>query len=286
MKEKEKLIIETSIKLFATKGFNATSVQEIVNECDISKGAFYLYFKSKEALLLAIMNYYFTMITDKVNEIENEDLSPYDKFQKQLECQLIEICKHKEFIIMQIRENAMPFNDEIHDLLSEMKMNTHRYYRRRLFGIYGKKIEPYFWDITMMIQGFFHSYLELVMLDKIDLDFSYLSHFILRRTDDLVDGLLKSGDKPVLSFEKLDDLVKDFTSSSRINESTLIHMIQDALEVAEEESIRISLEVIREEIQKDETRPVVIKGMLMNLAEDSSMKHLINALKHFYQIQS
>ncbi|WGG46131.1 helix-turn-helix domain containing protein [Rossellomorea sp. DA94] len=285
MKEKEKLIIETSIKLFATKGFNATSVQEIVNECDISKGAFYLYFKSKEALLLAIMNYYFTMITDKVNEIENEDLSPYDKFQKQLECQLIEICKHKEFIIMQIRENAMPFNDEIHDLLSEMKMNTHRYYRRRLFGIYGKKIEPYFWDITMMIQGFFHSYLELVMLDKIDLDFSYLSHFILRRTDDLVDGLLKSGDKPVLSFEKLDDLVKDFTSSSRITESTLIHMIQDALEVAEDESIRISLEVIREEIQKDETRPVVIKGMLVNLAEDTSMKHLMNALRHFYQIQ-
>ncbi|WP_226671798.1 TetR/AcrR family transcriptional regulator [Rossellomorea aquimaris] len=285
MKEKEKLIIETSIKLFATKGFNATSVQEIVNECDISKGAFYLYFKSKEALLLAIMNYYFTMITDKVNEIENEDLSPYDKFQKQLECQLIEICKHKEFIIMQIRENAMPFNDEIHDLLSEMKMNTHRYYRRRLFGIYGKKIEPYFWDITMMIQGFFHSYLELVMLDKIDLDFSYLSHFILRRTDDLVDGLLKSGDKPVLSFEKLDDLVKDFTTSTRINESTLIHMIQDALEVAEDENIRISLEVIREEIQKDETRPVVIKGMLVNLAEDSSMKHLVNALRHFYQIQ-
>ena len=285
MKEKEKLIIETSIKLFATKGFNATSVQEIVNECDISKGAFYLYFKSKEALLLAIMNYYFTMITDKVNEIENEDLSPYNKFQKQLECQLIEICKHKEFIIMQIRENAMPFNDEIHDLLSEMKMNTHRYYRRRLFGIYGKKIEPYFWDITMMIQGFFHSYLELVMLDKIDLDFSYLSHFILKRTDDLVDGLLKSGDKPVLSFEKLDDLVKDFTSSTRINESTLIHMIQDALEVSEEENIRISLEVIREEIQKDETRPVVIKGMLVNLAEDSSMKHLMNALRHFYQIQ-
>ncbi|PFA68331.1 TetR family transcriptional regulator [Bacillus sp. AFS015802] len=284
MKEKEKLIIETSIKLFATKGFNATSVQEIVNECDISKGAFYLYFKSKEALLLAIMNYYFKMITDKVNEIENEDLPPYEKFQKQLECQLIEICKHKEFIIMQIRENAMPFNDEIHDLLSEMKMNTHRYYRRRLFGIYGKKIEPYFWDITMMIQGFFHSYLELVMLDKIDLDFSYLSHFILRRTDDLVDGLLKSGDKPVLSFEKLDDLVKDFTSSSRINESTLVHMIQDALEMTEDENIRISLEVLKEEIQKDETRPVVIKGMLVNLAEDSSMKHLMNALRQFYQI--
>ncbi|WP_201714857.1 TetR/AcrR family transcriptional regulator [Rossellomorea arthrocnemi] len=285
MKEKEKLIIETSIKLFASKGFNATSVQEIVNECDISKGAFYLYFKSKEALLLAIMNYYFKMITDKVNEIENEDLSPYEKFQKQLECQLIEICKHKEFIIMQIRENAMPFNDEIHDLLSEMKMNTHRYYKRRLFGIYGKKIEPYFWDITMMIQGFFHSYLELVMLDKIELDFSYLSHFILKRTDDLVEGLLRSGDLPVLSFEKLDDLVKDFTSSNRINESTLVHMIEDALEVAEDENIQISLEVMKEEIQKDATRPVVIRGMLVTVDEDPSLKYLVNALRHFYKIQ-
>ena len=90
---------------------------------------------------------------------------------------------------------------------------------------------------------------------------------------------------PVLSVEKLYDLVKDFTTSTRINESTLIHMIQDTLEVAEDENIRISLEGIREEIQKDETRPVVIKGMLVNLAEDSSMKHLMNALRHFYQIQ-
>ncbi|MGM0828649.1 MAG: TetR/AcrR family transcriptional regulator [Bacillota bacterium] len=284
MKEKEKLIIETSIKLFATKGFNATSVQEIVNECEISKGAFYLYFKSKEALLLAIMKYYFKMITAKVNEIENEDLTPYEKFQKQLECQFIEICKHKEFIIMQIRENAMPFNDEIHDLLSEMKMDTHRYYKRRLYGIYGKKIEPYFWDITMMIQGFFHSYLELVMLDKIELDFAYLSRFILKRTDDLVEGLLKSGDQPVLSFEKLDDLVKDFTSSNRINESTLVHMIEDSIEIAEDENSQISLEVIKEEIQKDDTRIIVIKGMMMNLEEDPTLKHLMNALRHYYKI--
>jgi AcrR family transcriptional regulator len=284
MKEKEKLIIETSIKLFATKGFNATSVQEIVNECEISKGAFYLYFKSKEALLLAIMKYYFKMITAKVNEIENENLTPYEKFQKQLECQFIEICKHKEFIIMQIRENAMPFNDEIHDLLSEMKMDTHRYYKRRLYGIYGKKIEPYFWDITMMIQGFFHSYLELVMLDKIELDFAYLSRFILKRADDLVEGLLKSGDQPVLSFEKLDDLVKDFTSSNRINESTLVHMIEDSIEIAEDENSQISLEVIKEEIQKDDTRIIVIKGMMMNLEEDPTLKHLMNALRHYYKI--
>ncbi len=50
MKEKERLIIEMAMKLFAAKGVNATSVQEIVTACGISKGAFYLYFKSKRRI--------------------------------------------------------------------------------------------------------------------------------------------------------------------------------------------------------------------------------------------
>ncbi len=44
MKEKERLIIESAMKLFATKGVNATSVQEIVTASGISKGAFLLIF--------------------------------------------------------------------------------------------------------------------------------------------------------------------------------------------------------------------------------------------------
>ncbi len=283
MKAKEKLIIETSIKLFATKGFNATSVQEIVNECDISKGAFYLYFKSKESLLLAIMNYYFQVITSKVDEIEKENLPPYEKFQKQLECQLVEIRKHKEFIIMQIRENAMPFNDEIHDFVRKMKMNTHQFYKRGLYGIYGEKIEPFFWDLSLMIQGFVHSYLELVMLDQIEIDFHYLSKFILKRTDDLVEGLIKSEEKPVLPFDEMNHFLDQF-SPQAINEETLIHAIDEAIEKTEDENSKISLEVIKEEIQKEQTRTIVIKGMLINLEENPSLGQLIGMVRSYYTI--
>ncbi|MGR3762686.1 TetR/AcrR family transcriptional regulator [Rossellomorea sp. NS-SX7] len=284
MKEKEKLIIETSIKLFATKGFNATSVQEIVNECDISKGAFYLYFKSKEALLLAIMKYYFEMIREKVDLIEHEDLPPYEKFRKQLESQLVEVWKHKEFIIMQIRENAMPFNEDIHALLHEMKVHTYEFYKRRLTAIYGKEIEPYFWDLSLIIQGILKSYLEVIMLDKIEMDFNYLSDFILRRVDDVVHGLMKSGEKPVLSPEKLEPFLKAMESAS-LNEDMLVRMIEEQLEGTEDENIKISLEVIKEEILKDETRAIVIKGMLVNLQEgDSSLASLAEKVREFYEI--
>jgi AcrR family transcriptional regulator len=283
MKEKEKLIIETSIKLFASKGFNATSVQEIVNECDISKGAFYLYFKSKEALLLAIMKYYFKMIREKIDLIEKEDLPPYEKFRKQLEYQLVEVWKHKEFIIMQIRENAMPFNEDIHALLYEMKVHTYEFYKRRLSSIYGEEIEPYFWDLSLIIQGILKSYLEVVMLDKIEMDFKYLSVFILKRLDDLVHGLLKSGDEPVLSFEKMKPLLQSMDSTS-LNEEGLLRLLEEHLEKARDENGRVSLEVIKEEILKDKTRPIVIKGMLVNIEDEDSLSELVKKIREFYQI--
>lgn len=84
LKEKEKLIIEAAIKLFARKGYKSTSVQEIADECKISKGAFYLYFPSKEALLLSMLNYYYDKTFTRITTIQTEGDSPRAAYQKQL----------------------------------------------------------------------------------------------------------------------------------------------------------------------------------------------------------
>lgn len=55
MKQK---IIETGIRLFDQNGFKSTSVQDIVQSLDVTKGTFYYYFTSKEELLKDIHLYY------------------------------------------------------------------------------------------------------------------------------------------------------------------------------------------------------------------------------------
>ena len=52
---KEK-ILRAAVKLFAEKGYHTTSVSHIAMEAGVSKGLTYNYFKSKEELLLAIIN--------------------------------------------------------------------------------------------------------------------------------------------------------------------------------------------------------------------------------------
>ncbi len=54
--EKKKLILDTSLELFAENGFHATSISQIAKKAKISKGLIYNYFKSKNDILEEISN--------------------------------------------------------------------------------------------------------------------------------------------------------------------------------------------------------------------------------------
>jgi AcrR family transcriptional regulator len=47
-------LIDAAQTLFLDKGFEATSVDEIVEAADVAKGTFYFYFKTKDDILLAL----------------------------------------------------------------------------------------------------------------------------------------------------------------------------------------------------------------------------------------
>ena len=54
--ETVKLILDVSTRLFSEKGYDDTSFQNIVNETNLSKGAIYHHFSSKEDILKAIFH--------------------------------------------------------------------------------------------------------------------------------------------------------------------------------------------------------------------------------------
>lgn len=50
---KKDYLLEAGIKVMATRGYNGTSIQDIVDAASVPKGSFYTYFKSKEDFALA-----------------------------------------------------------------------------------------------------------------------------------------------------------------------------------------------------------------------------------------
>src|SRR4051795_12782219 len=47
-------LLDSALKLFGTEGYHATSVQKIVDEARLTKGAFYYHFETKEDVLREI----------------------------------------------------------------------------------------------------------------------------------------------------------------------------------------------------------------------------------------
>ena len=74
------VIVDTAESLFIGKGFNNTSVDEIVTKLGVAKGTFYYYFKSKEEILDELLNRYLKNVKKIADEIVlKEELNAPDK---------------------------------------------------------------------------------------------------------------------------------------------------------------------------------------------------------------
>jgi AcrR family transcriptional regulator len=71
-------ILDAAVRLFAEKGFDATSVQEIVERAAVTKGALYHYFNAKDDLLYAIYHALISVQQADLDRILAERLPPHD----------------------------------------------------------------------------------------------------------------------------------------------------------------------------------------------------------------
>ncbi len=61
-------IVEKGIRLFLRRGYHGTSIKDITDAVNISKGAFYWHFKSKDELLRTIVDHFERSLIDRVIE--------------------------------------------------------------------------------------------------------------------------------------------------------------------------------------------------------------------------
>lgn len=68
-KNKEKLILDSAVALFTTKGYNATRMEDIAKRVGISKGLTYFYYKNKEDLFMALTKKAFDQFKEEFREV-------------------------------------------------------------------------------------------------------------------------------------------------------------------------------------------------------------------------
>lgn len=70
-------ILKAANQLFYVHGYNATGLDAIINQAGITKGNFYYYFKSKEILATAVLEWHFEQITKETQDLlQAKNLTP------------------------------------------------------------------------------------------------------------------------------------------------------------------------------------------------------------------
>jgi AcrR family transcriptional regulator len=264
MNEKEMQIIEVGMRLFASKGFSTTSVQEIATESGISKGAFYLHFKSKDDLLLGILQYHFDMINRKISEETKGIQDPRERLIREQIALYSHFITHRDLLVMLAKEQAIPRNKKTKQLIFEKQMETHQNYRKSIIEIYGPEIEPFSWDITIILEGIIKSYMGILLFSTQEFDLRSLSEYMLNRVDSIVKDIHK--DQPFFTKEKAETVLSNILFSDQPKLSTVMKDLEEEIEKLGSDELAVTFQVLKEEVEKEKPRWPVLHGMLSNFS--------------------
>lgn len=80
MTSRKEQILNHSFKLFLKKGFDATSISDILQDLNIARGTLYYHFESKEAIMDAIIERFGQQAVESATQVVvNDNLSVHDK---------------------------------------------------------------------------------------------------------------------------------------------------------------------------------------------------------------
>ena len=82
MNRTKKAIFEAAINVFATSGYNGSTVDEIASKANVAKGTLYYNFKSKEEIFNFVISKGLEIWHEKLTNIENLEDEPIEKLKK------------------------------------------------------------------------------------------------------------------------------------------------------------------------------------------------------------
>ncbi|GEN44244.1 TetR/AcrR family transcriptional regulator [Alkalibacillus haloalkaliphilus] len=264
MQEKKIEIIKASIDLFAEKGFHVTSVQEIVDRANVAKGSFYNYFTSKNDLIRAIYDFYFAVLEEAMTEQATQTEDPKQQFQNQLAV-FFEFFLNNKPLIKMIMKEQIPIDRDMETFMTEMKQQHYDWLNQNIQRIYGSEVEPYIYDVLVIVDGMLQSYNNWILVDEESIDVDQLPKFIINRIETLCEQLINEKEATPIK-QKPDFLDDQLVILTRIRQKVFSVMSRNQNKALE------ALSAIDKELKKEEPERIVLDSLLMNLETYSEIR--------------
>ncbi|MFD1415089.1 TetR/AcrR family transcriptional regulator [Oceanobacillus jeddahense] len=287
--DKKEEIMQSAIHLFSKKGYSATSVQEIANDCRISKGTLYNFFDSKEELLIQVIRHNHRKMLEQAENLNLESsLPPKEKLIQKIVIQFDGIRENKDYLSMLLTASPPHDNPKISLLMKRIRITMTNWYKDCFMEAYGSQVEPYIWDLALMFQGTLKEYTSMIFRDHKELDFEKVARFVVERFDTMIQHTRDA--EPVLppwqmeEYEAFKPNLEPKTPEQQMEEllEELLEKVKKLTlhDEAKEEYI-LAVQALQKEIHEKKPKTFMIKSLLLFLAEIKECEPLVRRMERF-----
>lgn len=270
MKDRKQHVIKMAHQLFIDKGFQATSIKDILDYSGIAKGTFYNYFSSKNELLIALFKTLFKQMEKERNELLiGQNPADIEIFIRQVELHLE---MNRSNRLSTLFEEVFVSNDEE---LKQFIKNGHfkiiRWIHSRFLTIFGEEKKPYLLDCAIMFLGILnHNYKYFVLAQKSPTSKNKVVQYSVNRIVKIVEEVSTSKEQ-LLSPELLEYWLPSGDSLQQQLEQTILSLKKELKHENEPERYVELLDFIYEELTNTkEPRKYLIESTVASLKHGES----------------
>ena len=281
MKDRKQHVIKIAHQLFIDKGYQSTSVQDILESSGISKGTFYNYFTSKGELLIAIFKNLQLEIEKEKNEILiAHNPSDIEIFIKQLTVDIQHNRKNKLFFLF--NEVFISKEPELIQFLQQFEFLQIQWLYERLVELFGHEKKSILFDCTILFKGMLQQSSRFYFMDKKENNNpTPIIRFCLNRLIKIIEELSVSGEQ-LLNPHLMDQFPPNYDKTidlltEKLKKSYLV-LMKDIREQNMEETKRKKywemLDFIQDELTHSTSpRRYIIESILNGILKEDKCIH-------------
>ena len=270
MNERKRNVVNAAQRLFIEKGFQNTSIQDILEEAKISKGTFYNYFNSKRECLIAIIDNGFEEMKIRRRKLlvsqEGQDVNSPEFLVEQL---AIPMQVNRDENLIPIYEAIFQSGDpELQRFVIRNYLEEMDWLALRIVDLYGEEARPYCYDCTILLHGMQKQMITAWrIIRKEPFDVKEIMRYVLKRMDAVVKGLIEQGD----IF--LGDNAKEYSlkevGQEKVTEKQVVIRLKEFLNDMNEDfqAGKEYCEALLDEFQSSKLKMFVIEALVISLAK-------------------
>lgn len=278
--------------IFSQKGYAATSIQDIANDCGIAKGSLYKIFASKEDLLVEVYRDRTRSMFEEAERIQSDlTLSPRERFVLQTHRQFVFFLEFK-YSIKDFYELPMNEDGAFSKFLQQMRSQMFCSFAQMIVNVYGPEIEKNKWDLISLYAGILKEYMIMTTLITSPFDYDRMANFVVDRMDEMAAGILKKKPEPILDEEIMAQFVASGIRGCHVPADEQLHIslgklmstIQE-LQVtnARRAELHEATHLLQEEAADERPRMVLVRALINLLQTQHELVSIASQLERLYE---